>query len=73
MTIGRALYLDQISGADALSSLECIAQQLHIFKSKYPQTFRHLCEAALGTGEMTLGDAKSAFDWAAGYLAEGED
>ncbi|GAX46176.1 hypothetical protein NIES4075_71970 [Tolypothrix sp. NIES-4075] len=70
MEINQALLTDNASGAEVLLDLDVIASLVAKFKTKYPHTFHCLCEAGLSTGEMTLGDAESAFDWVANFLVE---
>lgn len=70
MEINQALLNDNASGAEVLLALDAIATLVTQFKAKYPHTFHCLCEAGVSTGEMTLGDAESAFEWVANFLAE---
>lgn len=70
MEINQALLNDNASGAEVLRELDAIASLVAQFKAKYPHTFSYLCEAGLTTGEMTLGDAESAFEWVANFLVE---
>jgi hypothetical protein len=72
MTINRALEIDQTCGSEVLQELDKILEQLQNIKSQYPQTFRHLCEAAREDADFTLADAKSALDWAANHLMAGK-
>lgn len=72
MELDLALDNDQATGAEVLVTLEAIATQLQLFGVKYPHTFQHLSETALGTGELNLQDAANALGWALEYLAEGE-
>jgi hypothetical protein len=51
------------------TSLEAIADQLYRLKIKYPIEFKNICNEALSTNEMTLGDAESGLNWACEYLA----
>lgn len=51
-----------------IDQLENIQKALESLKAKNPKHYEALCNAAIGTGEMTLGDAESALDWALGYL-----
>jgi hypothetical protein len=60
MTIDRALYLDQRSPSGIREDLEKILEAIQEFKSNNPQTFRALCNEAIATGDMSLGDAESA-------------
>jgi hypothetical protein len=70
MEINQALETDNASGAEVLIALDAIASLVAQFKTKYPHTFNYLCEAGISTGEMTLGDAESAFEWVANFLVE---
>jgi hypothetical protein len=70
MEINQALLNDNAEGAEVLLALDAIASLVAKFKAKYPNTFSCLCEAGLTTGEMTLGDAESAFEWVANFLVE---
>jgi hypothetical protein len=71
MTLNRSLELDNRTERGILEDLEKILQALQDFKAKNPQIFQHLCERAIATGEMSLGDAESALGWASNYVAEG--
>jgi hypothetical protein len=64
MGINRALKIDSTYGGVALQELDKILSQLQTFKSKYPQTFRYLCQAAIATGEMS----ESGLNWPTDYL-----
>ncbi|MGI2908344.1 hypothetical protein [Tolypothrix sp. VBCCA 56010] len=70
MEINQALEQDNATGSEILIALDAIASLVAQFKAKYPTTFHCLCEAGLSTGEMTLGDAESAFEWVANFLVE---
>jgi len=70
MNINQSLENDNASGAQVLVELDAIASLIEQFKGKYPSTFQHLCEEGISTGEMTLGDAESAFQWVANFLVE---
>lgn len=70
MEINQALESDNASGSEVLRELDVIATLVAQFKAKYPNTFNYLCETGVSTGEMTLGDAESAFDWVANFLVE---
>lgn len=71
MTLNSSLELDNRTEGGILEDLEKILQALQDFKAKNPQIFQHLCQSAIATGEMSLGDAESALDWASNYVAEG--
>jgi hypothetical protein len=70
MTINQALEHDNASGAQVLFELDAIATLIEQFKAKYPHTFHCLCEEGISTGEMSLGDAQSAFSWVDNFLVE---
>jgi hypothetical protein len=72
MELNDTLQADSADSADILRELEAIATQLSALGVRYPQTFQHLCNEAIATGEFSLGDAASGIGWAADYLAEGE-
>jgi hypothetical protein len=72
MEINEALELDNAAGSEVLLTLDKILQQLEAFRSRYPQTFQHLCEQAIATGEMSLGDGLSALAWVTDALMQGE-
>ncbi|MGI2907932.1 hypothetical protein [Tolypothrix sp. VBCCA 56010] len=67
----EVLVFDDATGAEILLKLDAIATQLNDFRSKHPHTYSYLCETATGTGDMSLGDAISALNWAANHIAEG--
>ncbi|MBD2606339.1 hypothetical protein H6G81_17825 [Scytonema hofmannii FACHB-248] len=71
MTLNSSLELDNRTEGGILEDLEKILQALQDFKVKNPQILQHLCQSAIATGEMSLGDAESALDWASNYVAEG--
>jgi len=71
MELNDALTKDSADGGTFLKELDVIATQLGKFWVKYPNTFRHVCEQAIATGEMSLGDAVSALEWVLNAL-EGE-
>ncbi|MGI2904754.1 hypothetical protein [Tolypothrix sp. VBCCA 56010] len=73
MTLNSSLELDNRTEGRILEDLEKIMQALQDFKVKNPQIFQHLCQSAIATGEMSLGDAESALGWAFNYVAEGGD
>lgn len=72
MDINDALEADSADGGAVLRELEAIATQLSLLGVRYPNTFQHICEQAVGTGEFSLGDSASGIGWAADFLAEGE-
>jgi hypothetical protein len=72
MEINNALEKDSADNADILRELEAIATQLSTLGVRYPNSFKHICEAAIATGEFSLGDGLSSLTWAADYLAEGK-
>lgn len=72
MEINEALETDSTDGGTVLLTLDKILQQLEAFRSRYPQTFQHLCETAIATGEMSLGDGLSALAWSTDVLMQGE-
>lgn len=72
MEINEALKVDLADGGTVLLHLDNILQQMEAFRAKYPQTFQYLCEAAIATGEMSLGDGLSALAWATDALMQGE-
>lgn len=71
MTLNRSLELDNRTERGILEDLERILQALQDLKAKNPQIFQHLCGSAIATGEMSLGDASCALDWASNYVSEG--
>jgi hypothetical protein len=71
MELNDALQADSAQGGDILRELETIATQLSALGVRYPNSFKHICEQAIATGEMSLGDAVAGVGWAADYLAEG--
>lgn len=71
MTLNSSLEFDNRTERGILSDLERILQALQDFKTKNPQIFQNLCQSAIATGEMSLGDAESALDWASNYVSEG--
>jgi len=72
MGIDQALEIDNADGGAVLLTLDKILQQLEAFRVQYPQTFQHLCEQAIATGEMSLGDGLSALAWVTDALMRGE-
>lgn len=72
MDINQALELDNATGSEVLLKLDKISMQLEGFRHRYPQTFQNLCESAIATGEMSLGDGLSALAWVTDYLMQGE-
>ncbi len=72
MEINNVLELDSTDGGTVLLHLDKILQQLEAFRAKYPQTFQHLCEEAVSSGEMSLGDGLSALAWVTDALMQGE-
>ena len=72
MELNDALQMDSADGGQVLRELDKISQLLEAFRSQYPQTFTHMCEQAIGTGEMSLGDAIAAVAWATDSLMQGE-
>ena len=72
MDIDQALELDNATDSEVLLHLDKILQQLETFRTRYPQTFQHLCETANATGEMSLGDGLSALAWVTDALMQGE-
>lgn len=72
MEINDALEKDLAAGGTVLRVLDEILQELEDFRKRYPQTFQHLCNEAIATGEMSLGDGLSAMGWATDYLMQGE-
>lgn len=70
MDINQAIEADAGEGAQVLQQLDTVQQLLEAFQKRYPQTFQHLCEEAIGTGECSLGDSIAALAWATDYLMQ---
>jgi hypothetical protein len=70
MSIDEALELDSGDRAQLSQQLDSVLQLLESFRKRYPQSFQHLCEEAIATGEMSLGDAIAALSWTTDYLAQ---
>lgn len=54
---------DGVTGSELLRKLDGIYVALTEFASNYPTTWQHLCQSALSTLVMTLGDANSGIEW----------
>lgn len=72
MELADALLFDSKNGAEMQKDIDAIASQLRLLEMKYPNTFQHICEEGQSTGEMTLGDAIAAVEWATNYLIQAE-
>jgi hypothetical protein len=71
--LNAALEKDGVTGSELLRKLDDIYVALTKFASNYPTTWQYLCQSALSTGEMTLGDALSGIEWGVNTIdGEGE-
>lgn len=71
--LNAALDKDGATGSEILRQLDEIYVALANIASNYPITWQYLCQEALSTGEITLGDAVSGIESGVNFVGgEGE-